>query len=262
MSFNVQSFLCTYNTATYIHGAIPLVFLSPCWFPCAPPFVSPFTYLAPSSCDRNRPPTSQVACKLTPFAPPFTQLSHPFQIPRTPTAKRLTKTTSGIFRLLLSGTLISYALVDLSWAPQQPICRQHVLYCRERKNHPQPILWNLGFDKNWFVVNGSCSAVNIALRLHFSLRSDCHAEVECTGQNITWQVIDSGRIGFLFYHLAIPSWSPSTSRSIPPNKIYLKKQGTFWLAYLVTGNTLLHLLSQHRITEFVKHLHCPLILGS
>ncbi len=38
------------------------------------PFGSPLcpypTYLAPSSCDRNRPPPSQVACKLTPFAPP------------------------------------------------------------------------------------------------------------------------------------------------------------------------------------------------
>jgi hypothetical protein len=59
---------------------------SPCFFsPLAGsplfPFVSPSTYLAPSSCDRNRPPRSQVACKLTPFAPPFTRLSHPFQIP-------------------------------------------------------------------------------------------------------------------------------------------------------------------------------------
>jgi hypothetical protein len=27
------------------------------------------TYLAPSSCDRNRPPRSQVACKLLPFVP-------------------------------------------------------------------------------------------------------------------------------------------------------------------------------------------------
>ncbi len=56
------------------------------------------TYLAPSSCDRNRPPPSQVACKLTLFAPPFTQLSHPFQIPRTPTAQRLITTTLGLFR--------------------------------------------------------------------------------------------------------------------------------------------------------------------
>jgi hypothetical protein len=44
--------------------------------------MSPSTYLAPSSCDRNRPLQSQVACKLTPFAPPFTQLSHPLQIPK------------------------------------------------------------------------------------------------------------------------------------------------------------------------------------
>ncbi len=78
-----------------------LPLLSP---PCLP-FVSPFTYLAPSSCDRNHPPPSQVACKLTLFAPPFTQLSHPLQIPRTPTAQRPTTTTSGIFRLLLSGTV-------------------------------------------------------------------------------------------------------------------------------------------------------------
>ncbi len=40
-------------------------FLAPYWLP----FVSYSTYLAPSSCDRNRPPPSQVACKLTPFPP-------------------------------------------------------------------------------------------------------------------------------------------------------------------------------------------------
>jgi hypothetical protein len=104
MLLNVQSFQCTYNTITYIHGAIPLVFPLPLLVPPCFPFVSPSTYLAPSSCDRNRPPPSQVACKLTPFAPPFTQLTHPLQIPRTPTVPRLTMTTSGIFRLLLSGT--------------------------------------------------------------------------------------------------------------------------------------------------------------
>jgi hypothetical protein len=112
MSFNVQLFCCTYNTITYIHGAFPLAFLTPCWFSLAPlcvPFVSPSTYLAPSSCDRNRPPPSQVACKLTPFAPPFTQLTHPSQIPRTPPAPHLTMTNSGIFRLLLSGTVTDMA---------------------------------------------------------------------------------------------------------------------------------------------------------
>jgi hypothetical protein len=80
--------------------------LLPLLIPLCSPFVSPSTYLAPSSCDRNRPPPSQVACKLTLFGPPFTQLSHPLQIPRTPTAQRLTMTTSGIFRLLLSGTIL------------------------------------------------------------------------------------------------------------------------------------------------------------
>ncbi len=37
----------------------------------------------PPSCNRNRPPRSQVACKLTPFAPPFTQLSPPSKFPET-----------------------------------------------------------------------------------------------------------------------------------------------------------------------------------
>jgi hypothetical protein len=97
---------------------------SPCFplpllVPFCSPFVSPFTYLAPSSCDRNRPPPSQVACKLTPFAPPFTQLSHPFQIPRTPTAQRLTRTTSGIFRILLSGTLPSWGRCWMLGKPVQ-----------------------------------------------------------------------------------------------------------------------------------------------
>ncbi len=69
--------------------------------PCCPsllPFVLPFTYLAPSSCDRNRPPSSQVACKLTLFAPPFTQLFRPSQPLRTPIAQRLTTTTLGLLR--------------------------------------------------------------------------------------------------------------------------------------------------------------------
>ncbi len=43
--------------------------LLPLLAPLCLPFVSPSTYLAPSRCDRNRPPPSQVACKLTTFAP-------------------------------------------------------------------------------------------------------------------------------------------------------------------------------------------------
>jgi hypothetical protein len=62
------------------------------------PFVHFSTYLAPSSCDRNRPPPSRVACKLTLFAPPFTQLSHPFQIPGTQLPSASTTTTLGPLR--------------------------------------------------------------------------------------------------------------------------------------------------------------------
>jgi hypothetical protein len=115
---------------------------SPCFslsllVPFCSPFMSPFTYLAPSSCDRNRPPPSQVTCKLTLFAPPFTQLSHPFQIPRTPTAQRLTKTTSGIFRLLLSRTIPVQSLAS------------HI--------HPQPT----GLGLKCFII-GICDNVQTA----------------------------------------------------------------------------------------------------
>jgi hypothetical protein len=68
------SHIYTWRNSPYL--SLPLL------VPLCSPFVSPSTYLAPSSCDRNRPPQSQVACKVTPFAPPFTQLSHPFQIPK------------------------------------------------------------------------------------------------------------------------------------------------------------------------------------
>jgi hypothetical protein len=91
------SYIYTWRNSPY--------FSSPYWLPFVPPFASPSTYLAPFSCDRYRPPQSQVACKLTPFVPPFTQPTPSLQIPRTPTAQHLTKTTSGIFRLLLTGTL-------------------------------------------------------------------------------------------------------------------------------------------------------------
>ncbi len=101
-SFNVQLFFYIHITFTYIHDAIP--FTPPLSFPLLPllfpftPLCTPSTYLAPSSCDRNRPPPSQVACKLTLFAPPFTQLPHPSKLPRTPSVQRLTTTTLGLFR--------------------------------------------------------------------------------------------------------------------------------------------------------------------
>ncbi len=47
----------------------PLLPLLPLLAPFCLTFVPLSTYLAPSRCDRNRPPPSQVACKLTPCAP-------------------------------------------------------------------------------------------------------------------------------------------------------------------------------------------------
>jgi hypothetical protein len=85
-----------------IHGAIPLLFLPLLILFC--PLSDPLYLLGnPPSCDRIRPPWSQVACKLT---SPFSTLSQPspLQIPRTQVINRLTMTTSRI-RLLLSGTV-------------------------------------------------------------------------------------------------------------------------------------------------------------
>ena len=94
-------FIHNYNLHIYTRGSL-------CSFPNFPllpllslsyPFCTLFHLLAPSSCDRNRPPSSQVACKLTLFAPPpFTHLSHPPQLPITPTAQRQTMTTLGPLR--------------------------------------------------------------------------------------------------------------------------------------------------------------------
>jgi hypothetical protein len=100
--FSTQLFFThTLHLRIYMAWLLALFSASP-YSPCYSLFYSPLypssTYLAPSSCDRNRPPSSQVACKLTLFAPPFTQLSHPFQSPRTPTAQRLTTTILGLLR--------------------------------------------------------------------------------------------------------------------------------------------------------------------
>ena len=45
----------------YLYMALPIAII--------PLLVPASTYLAPSSCDRNRPPQSQVARKLIPFVP-------------------------------------------------------------------------------------------------------------------------------------------------------------------------------------------------
>jgi hypothetical protein len=100
-----------YTSIDYnIHGPFPLLFISSCRFLLLPP-LSPlcpsFDPLSltwnPPSCDKIRPPRSQVACKLTLLDPPPPQPSL-FQIPSTPNTPRLTKTTSGTTRHLLSGT--------------------------------------------------------------------------------------------------------------------------------------------------------------
>ena len=94
-----------------IHGTIPLLSFSPCWFPLLP-FLFPFHFLCTLfyllgtlQLWQECPPQTQVGDKLTHLDPPLSQPTPFLQIPRTPTAQRLTKTTSGIFRLLLSGTL-------------------------------------------------------------------------------------------------------------------------------------------------------------
>jgi hypothetical protein len=58
----------------------------------------------PPSCDRIRPPRSQVACKLTSPSQPSPQPS-PLQIPITQITLRLTKTTLRRIRRLLSRTV-------------------------------------------------------------------------------------------------------------------------------------------------------------
>jgi hypothetical protein len=102
---------------TFIHGAFPLLSISPCYSPFLP-FCSPLDPLLltwnPPSCDRNRPPRSQVACKLTLPCPTLHPNPPPSKFPEPQLAQRLTKTTSGIFRTLLSGTWSIYSTLQIS----------------------------------------------------------------------------------------------------------------------------------------------------
>jgi hypothetical protein len=107
---NVSGILCMYGhrlQCTIIHGAF-LLLLSPLADSPSSPLCSPFNPLLltwnPPSCDRIRPPRSQVACKLTSPVPTLSPKPSPLQIPRTPATRRPTKTTSGIIRRLPSGT--------------------------------------------------------------------------------------------------------------------------------------------------------------
>ncbi len=62
---------------TSIHGAFSLLFVSPCQFPLSPLLYPLQLTWNPPSCDRIRPPQSQVACKLISLVPPFTQTLPP-----------------------------------------------------------------------------------------------------------------------------------------------------------------------------------------
>ncbi len=68
----LQASIIYTNIDYNIHGAFPLLFISPCWFPFAPLSNPPLLTWNPPCCDRIRPPRSQVACKLT---SPFSTLS-------------------------------------------------------------------------------------------------------------------------------------------------------------------------------------------
>jgi hypothetical protein len=129
-----------YTGADYdVYGAFPLLLLSPCCLP----FVSPFdplllTWNAPS-CDRICPPRSQIACKLT--SPVLTLSPNPPPPnSRNPNHPRLTKTTSGIIRSLLSGTTTGWYLdrsmivlyidrINLSWLIIRDLYSWWLPYC-------------------------------------------------------------------------------------------------------------------------------------
>ncbi len=82
---NVSSILlCTWTQVTIYMAHSPCFFLSPCQFP----FVSPCFHFNPllltwnpPSCDRIRPPRSQVACKLTSPVPTLSPNPPPSKFP-------------------------------------------------------------------------------------------------------------------------------------------------------------------------------------
>ncbi len=99
---------------TTIHGAFPLL-LSPLasslFLLLCTPFYLLWTLLAVTG-------IVHLGLRLLvnwPSLPHPSPKPSPLQIPRTPTAQRLTRTTSGTIRLPLSGTLISELCPSLSW---------------------------------------------------------------------------------------------------------------------------------------------------
>jgi hypothetical protein len=85
----------------YIYTRRGSFFLFPSFAPLLSLFPSPCTspyLLGALQLWQNCPPSYQVSCRLTLFAPPFTQSTHPFQAPGTPIAQRPTTTTLGPIR--------------------------------------------------------------------------------------------------------------------------------------------------------------------
>jgi hypothetical protein len=118
----LQTFIMYTNINYNIHGAIPLLFISPCWFRFAPPLNPLYLLGNPPSCDRIRPPWSQVACKLT---SPFSTLS-----PIPPSSK------------FPEPRLPSTSL----WRPQESgfSCPEHVCLSKDTliKNQNENVLWH------------------------------------------------------------------------------------------------------------------------
>jgi hypothetical protein len=129
MSFNRHrhSFIYTY-TDYNVHGAFPLLYCLPLPIPLAP-LSNPLSLTwNPPSCDRIRPPRSQVACKLT---SPFSTLSPTFPPPNSqnPGYQRLTKTTLRI-RHLLSGTFMSCSIFfsKVKYQPHSTRTRLYIFF--------------------------------------------------------------------------------------------------------------------------------------
>jgi hypothetical protein len=139
---NVSSILYTHGhrlQCITIHGAFPLL-LSPLADSPLPPFCSPFnpfyllgTLLAVTG-------SVHLGLRLLANWPPLSQPS-PLQIPRTPVTQRLTKTTSGRIRRLLSGKVTVSAEIGF-----------HVRFLKKFNRFvTKDCLWFLNLFKSWFL---------------------------------------------------------------------------------------------------------------
>ncbi len=107
---------------------IPLLFISPCWFPFAPLSNPSLLTWNPPRCDRIRPPCIQVARKLTSHFPPLAHIPLHSKIPTPPEFPRSKYTfirTTLRTRLPRSSTLSMSAylhakmenIIDLCFVP-------------------------------------------------------------------------------------------------------------------------------------------------